>query len=480
MLFNSLIFVGFFLCVYALYSATRRNLRVQNVLLLVASYVFYGYWDWRFLSLIAISTLTDYVIGRHLGATEDTTEPGRARRKRLLIYSIVVNLSILGFFKYFDFFAENFAGLLSLVGMHADPITLRIILPVGISFYTFQTMSYTFDVYRKKMAPTDSLLNFAVFVAFFPQLVAGPIERAQHLLPQVEKKRRITTEMIDSGLFLVLWGYFKKVVVADNCGVLANDLFNHYHDFTGVDILVGVLAFAAQIYCDFSGYSDIARGTARLMGFDLMVNFRLPYFALNPSDFWSRWHISLSSWLREYLYFPLGGNRKGPMKTYRNLAITMLLGGLWHGAAWNFVAWGAFHGVILILYRLFEKRPIHADPWNGENPRALVFGKMALMFLLTLIGWVLFRSGSLEQIAYLLTHVWIPPMADGYEELDGTTSLFFFAPVVLMESWQYVKRDLLIVTKQTTLLRVALYTYLFLSILLFGSRESMEFVYFQF
>ncbi len=325
--------------------------------------------------------------------------------------SIAANLSILGFFKYFDFFADSFARLLSTFGMEADWPTLNIVLPVGISFYTFQTLSYTIDVYRRKLDPTKSFLDFALFVAFFPQLVAGPIVRASHLLPQILRPRRITSPEIDAGLFLILWGYFKKVVIADNVGLIANQVFGDYGQYQGIDIVIGTLAFAVQIYCDFSGYTDIARGLCKLMGFDLMLNFRLPYLADSPSDFWQRWHISLSSWLRDYLYIPLGGNRHGELATYRNLMITMLLGGLWHGAAWTFVIWGAYHGVLLCVYRAASDcRHIFAvqDSYSRGNStvqssiRAL---RISIMFGFTLLGWLIFRSESPQQILEMLVNV---------------------------------------------------------------------------
>ena len=402
MLFNSQTFFIFFAIVYLLYLLFRRDRKVQNIVLLVGSYVFYGSWNWRFLFLIALSTLVDFSVGHLLGNTPDHQH---TRRKRLLTISVIVNLSILGFFKYFNFFIDSFINLLDLFGMQANSITLQIILPVGISFYTFQTMSYTIDIYRQRLKPTKSLLDFAVFVSFFPQLVAGPIERASNLLPQFAKPRHISTEQISTGLYLILWGFFKKMVVGDHAGLIADQIFNNYTNYDGVDLLIGVVAFSIQIYGDFSGYSDIARGISRLMGFELMVNFRLPYFALNPTDFWQRWHISLSSWLRDYLYIPLGGNKHGSFNTYRNLFLTMLLGGLWHGAAWNFVIWGAFHGTILILYRLFERKPMYRDPWNGDNSYVIVVAKMFLMFTLTLVGWLIFRSHSVEQIVYMITHI---------------------------------------------------------------------------
>jgi D-alanyl-lipoteichoic acid acyltransferase DltB (MBOAT superfamily) len=478
MLFNSLIFVAFFAVVYGAYLALQQRPTTQNVLLLVASYVFYSYWDWRFLSLILISTVADYTIGLALGRTEGGGPEGDRRRRLLVITSVGINLGILGFFKYFNFFADGLVDVLHVLGMEANPTTLRVVLPIGISFYTFQTMSYTIDIYRGALSPTRNLLNFAVFVAFFPQLVAGPIERARNLLPQIEAPRRITASMVDSGLFLILWGYFKKVVVADTAGLISDQVFNNYMDFHGLAVIVGVLAFSVQIYGDFSGYSDIARGLARLMGIELMVNFKLPYFALNPSDFWRRWHISLSSWLRDYLYIPLGGNRKGAARMYAALSITMLLGGLWHGAAWNFVIWGAFHGLILMLYRRFERQPMDRDPWGGEFATAAVLAKMALMFVLTLLGWLVFRSTSVHQIGYMLGHASFVP---GPGALDLLTTLAkVSAPLVAMQLYQYVSGDLLIATKARLPVRILVYTALLAGILSFGVRESIEFIYFQF
>lgn len=473
MLFNSLVFIGFFIVVYSTYLLLHRNYRVQNRLLLVASYVFYGYWDWRFLSLIAISTIVDFYVGRRLFETEI-----QWKRKSLLFFSVLANLSLLGFFKYFNFFADSVAELLQAFGMRADIATLEIVLPVGISFYTFQTMSYTIDIYRRKAQPTTNFFDFALFVSFFPQLVAGPIERAVNLLPQVTAPRRIKANQLNAGLFLILWGYYKKVVIADNIGMIADRIFNGYTQFHGIDIIVGVLAFAVQIYCDFSGYSDIARGLAKLMGFDLMVNFKLPYFALNPSDFWTRWHVSLSSWLRDYLYIPLGGNRKGKIRTQVNLAITMLLGGLWHGAAWNFVVWGAFHGFILAAYRIFDRNPEHDDSWSGKYSYPRIIAKMLLMFILTLIGWVLFRARTIDQITYMLTQ-WAGGMSAS--TLDMAHQLVFYSlPLLVIQVYQYAKRDLLAPIKLNPIIRIPLYAHFLLWIFIFGVREAAEFIYFQF
>ncbi|HUP23853.1 MAG TPA: MBOAT family O-acyltransferase [Thermoanaerobaculia bacterium] len=468
MLFNSFTFALFLTLVYAAYLALRRRRRAQNLLLLLASYLFYGFWDWRFLSLLGISTIVDYTVGRLLART--TLQRSRTA---LLVISLATNLSILGFFKYFNFFAENAVYVLGLMGIPADPIDLRIVLPIGISFYTFQTLSYTIDVYRRHLPPARDLLDFALFVAFFPQLVAGPIERASNLLPQIRNPRRIDLGQVDAGLFLILFGYFKKLVVADNLAKISDFAFSNYAVLGGADLMVGSLAFAGQIYGDFSGYSDIARGVAKLMGFELMVNFRLPYVATSPSDFWERWHVSLSSWLRDYLYIPLGGNRKGAVTTYRNLTITMLLGGLWHGAAWTFVLWGLYHAVILVVYRLAGA--VRSSNRLMPLPRA---AQITVMFTLTLVGWVIFRAESLEQASFILVHMWEPTLPQHWGL--AYRLVFYSLPLLLVELSQARSRDLLIVTKQPFGWRVAIYTFLLVWISVFGVREAEEFIYFQF
>ena len=473
MLFNSFVFVGFFFLTYALYLGLQPRVRAQNVLLLVASYVFYGYWDWRFLGLLAISTLIDFTIGPALFRA---VTPGR--RKLLLAISVCANLGILGFFKYYDFFAASLAELLHLLGMQPDPLTLDILLPVGISFYTFQTMSYTIDIYRGKLQPTDNLVDFALFVSFFPQLVAGPIERARTLLPQIASPRRIDHDQVGAGFWLILWGYFKKVVIADRMALIVDPVFGSHGDYQGLELVVALLAFTVQIYGDFSGYSDIARGLAKLMGFELMVNFKLPYFAINPSDFWRRWHVSLSSWLRDYLYISLGGNRGSRAQTLRNLAATMLLGGLWHGAAWNFVFWGGYHGLLLVLYRWLDPNPIDADPWRSGVPRWRVIAMMALMFVFVVFGWLMFRADSAGQILYFVQNMHRGLGDSGTELLYDL--LFFSWPLLLVQIYQYRTGDLLAVMRLPWLARAGVYCLLFWGILIFGVRESTEFIYFQF
>ena len=473
MLFNSLEFLVFFPTVYAAYLALSRWRRAQNALLLAASFLFYGWWDWRFLGLMIFSITVDWGIGQAMGRAEEDR-----RRKRLLLLSVCTQLGVLGFFKYFGFFASTLVAALHGVGIDAHAPTLKVVLPVGISFYTFQTMSYTIDVYRRRLAPVRSWPDFALFISFFPQLVAGPIERATHLLPQVLSRRTVTAEGVNTGLYLVMVGLFKKIVIADNLALVANEIFNNYTKFRGVDTLVGALAFTFQIYCDFSGYSDIARGVARMMGFDIMVNFRLPYFATSPSDFWRRWHISLSTWLRDYLYIGLGGNRGSEWRTYRNLALTMLLGGLWHGAAWNYVIWGAFHGLILVIYRRVEtwrasagRPPVH---WYGLATPV----KMLLMFVLTVIGWILFRSHSTDQVWQMLTRIGLETSPRSGEL--ARTLLFYASPLVVAQAVQQWRRDLLLFPKLPAALLGPAYGVMIALMLVLGVRESMEFIYFQF
>ena len=467
MLFNSFQFLAFFILVYGLYRALP--FRWQNPVLLAASYYFYGCWDWRFLALIWFSSSLDYLLSRAIHRTA-----GAGRRRGLLLTSVAINLGVLFTFKYFGFFAASLRPLLAMLGMDVSWTTLNIVLPVGISFYTFQTMSYTIDVYRGQLVPTRNYLNYLLFVSFFPQLVAGPIERAKHLLGQVERPRMIDGLAWREGCWLVLLGYYKKVVMADNLAPFANAVFNAPDRAHGLGVLVGLLAFAFQIYGDFSGYSDIARGVSRMMGFDLMLNFRMPYFALNPSDFWRRWHISLSTWLRDYLYIPLGGNRGGEVRMYRNLALTMLLGGLWHGAAWHFVAWGAYHGLLLILFRLTGGKADSAEERRGWS-RA---GAMAFFFILTLGGWLLFRVNQLSDVPRLLAnlvHPWI------WGDNRALWSILVFAgPLLLLEAMQERRGDMLAIKRLAWPARYAIYAFLTFAILAAGARETYAFIYFQF
>jgi D-alanyl-lipoteichoic acid acyltransferase DltB (MBOAT superfamily) len=383
--FNSIQYLAFLALVVALYGLLRK--RGQNLLLLGASYVFYGAWDWRFLSLLWISTVTDFFVGRAMGST-----PERRRRRWLLAVSVLVNLGMLAAFKYFDFFTDSAAALLEAAGFEADWPTLNVVLPVGISFYTFQTMSYTIDVYRRKIDPTTDALAFAVFVAFFPQLVAGPIERARRLLPQFSVCRSVARGGdLWSAFHLIGLGLFKKVVIADAVAPHVSEAFAAADTAGWVTLLVGVVGFSLQIYADFSGYSHIARGSARLLGIELMVNFNQPYLSRNVSQFWRSWHISLSTWLRDYLYIPLGGNRRSGLLTYRNLMATMLLGGLWHGAAWTFVAWGALHGAYLALHRRLRRRTAGTET---GLPGLRSLPAVAATFIGVSLTWIFFRAAT--------------------------------------------------------------------------------------
>jgi alginate O-acetyltransferase complex protein AlgI len=400
MLFNSLDFTIFLPIVFILYwFVTQRNLKWQNALVVIASYVFYGWWDWRFLSLIIFSTLVDYTIGRQL-----YSESNNSKRKLLLWSSILINLGFLGFFKYYNFFIDNFVQAFSFFGAPIQPNTLNIILPVGISFYTFQTLSYTIDVYRKQLEPTKDIVAFAAFVSFFPQLVAGPIERASNLLPQFYKKREFNYAKAVDGMRQILWGLFKKVVIADNCAQYANEIFNNSGEYTGSTLFMGAVFFTFQIYGDFSGYSDIAIGTSRLFGFNLKQNFAFPYFSRDIAEFWRRWHISLSTWFRDYLYIPLGGSRGGTWMKVRNTFIIFIVSGFWHGANWTFIVWGLLNAIYFLPLLLTKNNRNHLDvvaqgKYLPSLKEALLMG---LTFVITVLTWVFFRA---ENIGHALSYI---------------------------------------------------------------------------
>lgn len=412
----------------------------------------------------------------------------RARRRAFLVTSIVMNLGLLGVFKYYGFFVESAADLLESVGFRPHRSVLEIVLPVGISFYTFQTLSYTIDLYRKKIRAERSFLNFALFVALFPQLVAGPIERASHLLPQLRRPTQLTRWHVHTGVYLMCWGLFKKVVLADNAAIVVDSVFGAFagdsiHSGSGLSVYIGVLAFAIQIYCDFSAYTDLARGSARLLGFDLMINFNLPYFASNPSDFWRRWHISLSTWLRDYLYIPLGGSRRGPRRTYINLMLTMLLGGLWHGAAWTFVLWGLFHGVLLAAHRFLQPR---LEKWfDFESRRAQNLWRgvsIFLFFQLTLLGWLLFRAKTLDQLFAMLGAMVKDFTLDsdllgpnGLATVIACGAILFIVQIV-----QFRTKDLMIVFRLPVPVRGLIYALFMLGFIIFGEFGDTPFIYFQF
>ncbi len=479
MLFNTFDFLLFFIVVYALY--LLLPFRAQNVMLLVASYFFYGCWDWRFLGLILASTLIDFTVGRRLPRAQ-----GRARRRWLML-SLCGNLGLLGFFKYFNFFVDSAQDLLAACGWHPEVWHLEIVLPVGISFYTFQTLSYTIDIYRGKIEPIDSILDFALFVAFFPQLVAGPIERAGRLIPQIVRPRVVDAARVREGLFLILGGLFKKMFIADNCAVIVDRIYGSASGATGAEWLLATYAFAIQVYCDFSGYSDVARGLGKMMGFDIMLNFNLPYFATSPSDLWRRWHISLSSWLRDYLYVPLGGNRKGEVRTNLNLMITMVLGGLWHGASWNMALWGFQQGAVLVLYRFVAKMPRFAvlDRPEAMSPAARLVA-IVVQFHQFCFGLLIFRSTSIAQFWEGLTAIvtrfsWDAEAASVLGRLALLT-----LPLAAIQVAQYVRSDLRFVMKLSPLARTGVVMAILLTLSLHwilygqGFKAGEEFIYFQF
>jgi len=471
MLFNSGVFLKFFAAFLLLYWLVRNHLPARNVLIVAASYLFYGWWDWRFLSLIFISSVVDYGVGLALARTE-----APRRRQAWLAFSLTVSLTLLGFFKYYDFFVESLAALLARLDVSLHPRTLGIILPVGISFYTFQTMSYVIDVYRGQIPATRNFVNFLAFVSFFPQLVAGPIERGGHLLPQFDGTRSITRPMLEEGLWLILWGMFKKVVLADNLAPLT-DMVYQSTAFTGPAVVLGTLAFGFQIYCDFSGYSDIARGTARLLGFDILINFNLPYAAVNIREFWRRWHISFSRWILDYIFLPLQMLWRAWPKTgtAAALLVTFLASGLWHGAAWNFVLWGLWQGLGLTLHlALTQTRNAKRDTRSF-----LKILSWMLTMLFVFYGWLLFRARSLDQIVAMTR-------ALGDFTLPAWTASFlinlltFATPLVLMEIWQSKARSHLAALSLPAWAKVTLQGALLLAIVLFWEKDKVPFIYFQF
>ena len=483
MLFNSLDFAIFLPIVFLLYwFVAQKNLKLQNALIVLASYFFYGWWDWRFLSLIIFSTVVDYLVGQKLRVEEK-----QSKRKVLLWTSIIVNLGFLGFFKYFNFFLENFVDAFSLFGMQINANSLNIILPVGISFYTFQTLSYTIDVYRKKLEPTEDFIAFSAFVCFFPQLVAGPIERATNLLPQFYKKRTFEYHKAVDGMRQMLWGLFKKVVIADNCAEFANQIFNNSADMNGSTLVLGAIFFTFQIYGDFSGYSDIAIGTSRLFGFDLKQNFATPYFSRDIAEFWRRWHISLSTWFRDYLYIPLGGSRGGTWMKVRNTFAIFLVSGFWHGANWTFIIWGALNAIYFL--------PLLLTNNNRKNLGVVAKGKllpslrelfaMLTTFGLTVFAWIFFRAENISHAFSYINKIFdesifksIDSFAEKFLVLEVLFMLLFFGIVEWFgraEKYGLSKLGL----KWNHYFRKLFYILIILLIILFMTNEK-QFIYFQF
>ncbi len=478
MAFASLHFVVFFVIVLLVQRALPRAW--QRALLLISSYVFYGWWDWRFLPLIMVSSAIDFLVAPKLAPDGVETPVHNRKRKLWLTGDLIVQLGILGVFKYSEFFLSTVTALAGAVGINLSQPHLDLILPLGISFYTFKTMTYTIDVYRGHLKPTRSLLDYALYVSFFPTLVAGPIERAKNFLPQLPLNQRATKDQFLEGVHLIFWGLFKKVFVADNIARLVNQIFSA-SDYTGFAVSVGAYAFALQLFCDFSGYTDIARGCAKCLGLELSENFRQPYLATSPSDFWQRWHITLSTWLRDYIFLPLGGAFRSLPNAYRNLAITMVLAGLWHGASWNYVLWGGYWGLLLVGHRILQ--PVMKSSGAGfrkvlsKKVRKVI--KIVVTSALICLGWILFRSETLPQ-------AW--SMFEALATWRGTADFGLVMPLVRFGGLYLALEAILIATKTDNLYRLrylpsviktALYAVLLYFLAFYGS-ASGTFIYAQF
>jgi alginate O-acetyltransferase complex protein AlgI len=474
MLFNTWEFLIFFVVVYAGYLLTLRRVQLQNLFLLLASYVFYGWWDWRFLGLLLLSTVIDYAVARAIVSAPDH------RKKPLLMVSVLSNLGILGFFKYFNFFLDSVAQGLQTLGLEPNLPALSIVLPVGISFYTFQTMSYTIDVYRGRMPATRDLVAFAVYVCYFPQLVAGPIERADHLIPQFVRPRAVSWAQFSSGALLMLIGLVRKVAIADVVAADVNAAFAQPDQMSAMTLLRAVILFALQIYGDFAGYSDMARGLSRMLGIELMENFNHPYFSTNITVFWRRWHISLSSWLRDYLYITLGGNRGPTWFVYRNLMLTMLLGGLWHGAAWTFVVWGGLHGAALAAHKLSlgDRKP--PEGLTARTPAALARAALswAATMALVCLAWVFFRAPDFSTAWSVLAG--IASLRGGLELSAWVLPVGMTALLLLIDLPQHLQRDHTAMLRWPWPLRGLVYAGLILAMVLLRSGDEVPFLYFQF
>ncbi len=478
MLFNTSTFFVFLILTFLFYwKAAQYSKKTSQLILLIASYIFYGWWDWRFLILIIVSSAADFLIGRSL-FDKEKAKP----RKLLLLTSLIINLGILFFFKYFNFFIDSF---LALTGIDAKNSwsSINIILPVGISFYTFQTLSYTIDIYRRRIQPTQSALTFFTFVAFFPQLVAGPIERAKHLIPQFEQKTVFSYKQATSGLKLMLWGLFKKMVIADQLAKIVNIVFAHPEQYGSWAIILATFLFAYQIYCDFSGYSDIAIGTARLFGIELMTNFKTPYLSRSFREFWQRWHISLSTWFRDYVYIPLGGNRGNSVFWMRNIMITFIVSGLWHGANVTFLIWGALHGLLLIVER-------YITPTNISLNKLKQFFGWLTTYIVVGLSWLSFRAESFQHLQTLVKNIGHSTSESQLLQFiyytghftDAGKVLLFIFPVFLFSEFLMKEKSFdEFISGFSRPIRIGVYYLIIIVILFFGVLNSApEFIYFQF
>jgi len=482
MLFNSIDFAIFLPIVFVLYwFIANKNLKAQNFLITIASYVFYGWWDWRFLSLILFSTIVDYLIGRKLN-----TETETLKRKALLWASMLINLGFLGFFKYYNFFLDNFITAFSFFGQELKASSLNILLPVGISFYTFQTMSYTIDVYKRKLEPTKDFIAFSAFVCFFPQLVAGPIERATNLLPQFYKKRTFDYPKAVDGMRQILWGLFKKIVIADNCAEFANEIFNNSGEMNGSTLVLGALFFTFQIYGDFSGYSDIAIGTSRLFGFNLMQNFAFPYFSRDIAEFWRRWHISLSTWFRDYLYIPLGGSRGGTPMKIRNTFIIFMVSGFWHGANWTFIVWGTLNAIYFLplLLTNINRNNIEIVAKGGYLPKPKEFIQISVTFTLSVFAWIFFRAENISHAFKYISGILSPSLLEfpKFTGMDRALIILLLVAIFMFIEWmgregQFAIANLKLLKNRP--IRWVSYVAIIIVIFWLGGNEQ-AFIYFQF
>lgn len=475
MIFNSIEFLVFLPIVFVLYwFIFKKNLRLQNLFVVAASYFFYGWWDWRFLFLIAFTSFCSWGSGLLIKKKQDDVRPKAALA--INATNIVVNLLILGVFKYYNFFIDSFFDIFPT--LRNDHLLIKVILPVGISFYTFQALSYTIDVYRTKIEPTKDIVAFFAFVSFFPQLVAGPIERATNLLPQFLQKRVFDYASAVDGCRQMLWGFFKKMVVADNCAVFVDKIWNDIPAYSGSTLLVAAILFSFQIYCDFSGYSDIAIGTAKLFGVKLKRNFNVPYFSRDIAEFWRRWHISLTTWFRDYIYIPLGGSRVSKAKVVRNTFIIFLVSGFWHGANWTFIVWGAFHAFLFLPLILSGKNRKYTDnvATNRTMPTFKELMQMSFTFLLAALGWIIFRSDNISQTVQIFSSIFSTSLF----QMPVLSKTFIFVLVMLVVEWlNREKEHPFQIAIKSKILRYVIYYVIMLTIVLFSGNQE-TFIYFQF
>lgn len=476
MLFSSFSFLLFFPLVFILYwFVFNKNKNHQNALLLIASYFFYGFWSWKFILLLIFSTLLDYAYGFGVRSTN------QKKAKLFLWLSIINNLGILFIFKYFNFFSDELNEALGLLGIHANPLILNVVLPVGISFYTFHGMSYIFDIYRRLRKPVHNFLEYSVFVCFFPLLVAGPIERANHFLPQIQSSRSFNYTQSVQGCRLILWGFFKKIVIADNLALLVDEIFGSYTTHNSFTLILGAIGFSFQIYADFSGYSDIAIGSSKLLGFELLSNFRFPYFSRNIAEFWRKWHISLTTWFRDYLYIPMGGSKKGNAIAIRNTFIIFLVSGFWHGASWNFIAWGAIHALAFLPLLLLNRNRLYVDTVVANNhffPTLKELVQITTTFTLVTFAWIFFRLHDIKNaIAYITRIIF---NHENPAEFHFYMGIVFLSALFVIIDWYLRKDERNLRVPRNIFIRYAVYIVLAFTVYFFWGKTNSSFIYFQF